>query len=293
MRILLFILVNMMLLPAQAVVSKYDLELLPKDNYAKAAFCYWQPEGINTVKAVVVLVPGLNADGRDMVDDPTWQSFALSHNFALLACYFTDRKPKSAGYCQASLGSGAALIEALGISAAKTGHKEVESAPLLLWGHSAGGQFNYEFACWKPDRTIAFIVNKGGYYHTKNPSDKTRNIPALFFAGEKDEEFRIKNIKELFQNGRTQGALWALAIEPNAGHEIGGTRELAIQFFETIVPLRLKANAELTDLAEDSGWIGDATTFEIKPAESNTKHAGSWLPNRFMARRWRTFIMHK
>jgi pimeloyl-ACP methyl ester carboxylesterase len=31
---------------------------------------------------------------------------------------------------------------------------------------SAGGQFNYEFAAWKPDRVAAFVVNKGGIYYT-------------------------------------------------------------------------------------------------------------------------------
>jgi len=57
-------------------------------------------------------------------------------------------------------------------------------APLILWGHSAGGQYNYEFACWKPDRVIAFIVNKGGFYYTALAPKATRNVPGLFYTGE-------------------------------------------------------------------------------------------------------------
>ena len=44
---------------------------------------------------------------------------------------------------------------------ARSLHPEVASAPLLLWGMSAGGEFNYEFTVWKPERVAAFIVNKG------------------------------------------------------------------------------------------------------------------------------------
>ncbi len=29
-------------------------------------------------------------------------------------------------------------------------------------GFSAGGQYNYEFASWKPEKVISFVVNKGG-----------------------------------------------------------------------------------------------------------------------------------
>lgn len=293
MHILLFALLLIVCISLQANAGTYDLEMPSGDNYARAAFRYRQPEDIATIKAVVVLVPGLNADERDMVDDPCWQTFARLHGFALLACYFANYDSDGPRYRQADLGSGKALIEALGGFAKKTCRPEVENAPLILWGHSAGGQFNYEFACWKPERVAAFIVNKGGYYHTMNPSAETRNIPALFFIGAKDEEFRIKNITEIFHSGRDKGALWALAVEPDSGHEIGGTRELAMWFFETIIPLRLKANSELAELTGDSGWVGDNSTFEIKPAESSTNHVGSWLPNGLMARRWRDFATGK
>ncbi len=43
---------------------------------------------------------------------------------------------------------------------------EIAQAPLLLWGMSAGGEFNYEFVAWKPERVAAFVVNKGGIYYS-------------------------------------------------------------------------------------------------------------------------------
>jgi len=56
-----------------------------------------------------------------------------------------------------------------------TGQAELATAPMVSWGMSAGGQFIYELLCWRPDRILAFMVNKGGvYYTTLAPSDSYR-----------------------------------------------------------------------------------------------------------------------
>ena len=53
----------------------------------------------------------------------------------------------------------------------------------FAWGMSAGGQFDYEFASWKPERVVAFVVNKGGIYYTALTPRATREVPALLFIG--------------------------------------------------------------------------------------------------------------
>jgi pimeloyl-ACP methyl ester carboxylesterase len=286
-RNLLIALIFSLSILSYAAASRYDVEIAPRDNFGKAAFRYWQPDDITAIKGIAVLVPGINGDGRGWADDQVWQSFAQRHNFALVACYMTG------GYCQANNGSGAALLEALKLFAQKSGHPEVENAPLILWGHSAGGQFNYEFACWKPERVIAFIVNKGGYYSTYNPSPETLQVPAVFFIGANDSQIRIQNITQFFSTGRRQGAPWTLAVEPNTGHEIGGTREFAIPFFDTIIPLRLSAETtKLVDLKEYSGWTGDLTTSEISQKSKSSDTLNAWLPNEAMAKKWQAFVKH-
>ena len=60
---------------------------------------------------------------------------------------------------------------------------KLADAPLLLWGMSAGGEFNYEFAAWKPERVVAFVVNKGNVYYTGLASDAARRVPGLLFTG--------------------------------------------------------------------------------------------------------------
>ncbi len=96
---------------------------------------------------------------------------------------------------------------------------EIADAPIALWGHSAGGQFTYNLAGWKPERTpIAFVVNKGAKLRRKC-EDRGPQVPALWILGAKDTEIRPKNITAKYRDGRKGGALWALVPEPNEGHE--------------------------------------------------------------------------
>lgn len=131
-------------------------------------------------------------------------------------------------------------MDALSGFAKTSGHAEISSAPLLLWGHSAGGEFNYEFVCWKPERVLAFVVNKGGYYFTHLASPPARKVPGLFFIGGKDEEFRILSIRGIFSVNQQAGAVWKLVNQSEEGHEAGKTRELAVQFFEEILAKKIR-----------------------------------------------------
>src|SRR5205814_6174977 len=155
---------------------------------------------------------GSNGDGRPMADEPFWQEFAARQHLAIVACRFTD-KPHEQGfieeYVNVSRGSGQALVDALTAFADRARHPEIASAPILLWGMSAGGQFNYEFVAWKPERVAAFVVNKGGIYYSALLPKAARDVPGILFIGGKDLEFRTDTIVGLFAVNRRAGALWA------------------------------------------------------------------------------------
>src|SRR5262249_48284577 len=159
------------------------------------------------------LVPGSNGDGRPMAAEPFWQDFATRHHLAIVACRFTD-KPHDQSfieeYVNVSRGSGQALLDALTAFARASGRGELAEAPLLLWGMSAGGQFDYEFVAWKPERVVAFVVNKGGIYYTALASKAAREVPGLLFIGEKDLDSRVTMISGLAALNRRGGAQWAL-----------------------------------------------------------------------------------
>jgi dienelactone hydrolase len=222
-------------------MATFDVEIPPGPNFAVAAFRWWHPSEAAALVGVVVLVPGSNGDGRDMVEDPFWQDFARQHRVALVGCQFTDRPHPNMiieDYARVGDGSGRALLDAVAHCARAAGHPEAAEAPLLLWGISAGGEFNYEFACWQPARVAAFVVNKGGCYFTHIAPPATRAVPGLFFIGDKDEPFRIQSIQGIFAVNQKVGAVWKLVVEPNTGHELGRSRELSAEFFAGVLAAR-------------------------------------------------------
>jgi len=257
--------------PVEAVTFDYAAE--SGANYDKAEFRLWLPKNVERVRAIVLLVPGSNGDGRVEVEDPVWQTFAIRNNLALVSCYLTDKPHEYQlieSYAYASRGSGQALLDALDAMGQSSGHGELAKVPLLLWGMSAGGEFNYEFVAWRPDRVAAFVVNKGGVYYLALLSPDARNVPGLFFVGDKDLEFRTSIIVGLFAVNRRFGALWGLVNEPNTDHDIGRSRDVALLFFEDVLVKRLdkqrsdKSGARhLRAVAMTSGVLGDLKARKI------------------------------
>lgn len=111
----------------------------PGANYDKAEFRLWYPDNARFLRAVLVLVPGSNADGRPDVGDRFWQAFASRNDVALIGCRFTDKPHDEAfieNYANAAQGSGQALLDALTAFSKRSDHPELANAPLLFWGMS-------------------------------------------------------------------------------------------------------------------------------------------------------------
>jgi poly(3-hydroxybutyrate) depolymerase len=269
------------------------------ENYDKAEFRLWYPTTAEVLKAVVILVPGANGDGRSMVNDTGWQTFATKHKLALIGCRFTD-KPHDQSfveeYVAASRGTGLTLLNTLKALAVRSKHPELAEAPLLLWGMSAGGEFNYEFVAWKPERVIAFVVNKGGIYYTALASQAARNVPGILFVGGKDLEFRTDTIIGIFAVNRRAGALWALAEEPGAAHVVGRSIDVAKVFFEDALALRLSADSSaLKSIPEGGGFIGDPKTKTFRPLSAGNppNYPTAWLLTERVARAWQAMLTEK
>ncbi|MGE5834681.1 MAG: hypothetical protein ACM4AI_09400 [Acidobacteriota bacterium] len=278
-----------------------DETVPPGANFDKAEFRFWLPADATTVRAVVVLVPGSNGDGRPMAADAFWQAFASKQQLALVACRFTDKPHDQSfieDYVNVSHGSGQALLDTIARFAERSKHPEIARVPLLLWGMSAGGQFNYEFVAWKPERVAAFIVNKGGIYYSALLSKAAREVPGFLFVGDKDLQSRIETITGLFAVNRRGGALWALVVEPGAGHVVGQSRDLGALLFEEVLGMRLShaggagSATPLVSIAAVPGFVGDLKTGTFQPASSpGTPSApNAWLPTERLAKAWQAVV---
>jgi len=286
-------LVILLALPALRISGAgpvFDETIPPGVNFDKADFRLWLPPDRSGLRAIVILMTGSNGDGRPQAEDAVWQEFATRNKLALVGCRITD-KPHDQNfieeYANVSKGSGQALLDGLNAFAKRTQHSELANLPLLLWGMSAGGEFNYEFAAWKPERVAAFVVNKGGIYYSALTSRETRNVPGILFIGGKDLQSRINTITGLFEVNRRGGALWALAEEPGAAHIIGKSADVARIFFEDVLTMRLNGTS-LKTLNEKDGFVGNiqARTFQPAASAPSATNATAWLPSERVARAW-------
>ncbi len=296
MKRIVFVMVLLCASPAMAR-QLFDHVIPPGANFDKAEFRMWLPPDTPKVRAILVLVPGSNGDGRPQAEDAFWQSFASRHKLAIVACRFTDKPHEQAfleDYVKVSDGSGQALLDAVNAFAKSSQHPELATAPFLMWGMSAGGQVDYEFAAWKPARVLAFVVNKGGVYYSALVPRAARNVPALLLVVDKDLEFRINTIQGLFAVNRRAGALWAYIVEPDTAHAVGRSRDLGAMFFEDILAMRLSGET-MMPVPDKAGFIGDlkAVTFqpvaEAKPPTVPT----AWLPTERIARAWQAVLTGK
>jgi dienelactone hydrolase len=276
----------------------FNDSLMNGNNYEKASFRLWYNSDIKKIRGLILLVPGSNYDGRDMVYDTAWQNLALRHNFALLGCYYKDKfhdHMEIENYVDVKNGSGRALLEIIRLFSSRSKHPELEYVPVALWGMSAGGEFNYEFVCWKPEMVIAFIVNKGGIYYSSLAPAAAWEVPGVFITGEKDSPYRNNIITGIFSINRRFGAKWIFAVDPRVGHEFKNSEVFARFFFDNIIPLRLSCDtvnsANKLQKMTSEGYIGIVATRQILPDSCNKEfEITSWFANRQIADGWLDFI---
>ena len=270
--------------------QKEDFSFYDGKNYKLAEFRFWNPNLNDNYKGILVLNPGFNGDGRKAVLDPVWQKFATKHNLIIVASHFknykkSERRPQ---YRDASKGSGDILLKSIEKYSKTISNKNIIQLPLLLFGFSAGGQFNYEFASWKPEKVISFVVNKGGYYSTAITSKETQKVPGIFIIGENDLYYRNNLILGIYSSNRSQGAIWTLITEKETKHAPKNSKALSISFFESIMPKRLSDN-KLIDIKSSNPILGfpDRKTVkfftEIDKTDFNKwgklKRLTIWLPD--------------
>jgi len=277
--------------PLQPDPTTLDETVPSGANYDKADFRFWAPDGVAKLDGILVLNPGSNGEGRQMASDPVWRQWAAGHKLAIVATHLTDKVPSFVeDYADVSKGSGQALLGAINNFAKRSKHPELATAPLVLWGMSAGGEVNYEVAAWKPERVAAFIVNKGNFYYTGTASKAMRGVPALLFVGNDDLQYRVTAVTGIFSMNRRPGALWALVQEPNTPHAVGRSDEMSRMFFDDVLPMRITSGSStFKPLDATKGWQGDLarhTVAAVAPGAKMPEEPTVWLPTERMAKAW-------
>ena len=291
-------------------------------KYISADYRIWIPNGVETVRGVIVKQHGCGGDaatvmGLTYANDLQWQALATKHQLALLGTkYPTDyqtvgRYPDDPcnSWAVIDRGSEDALLKALDEFGQKSNHPELDKLPWVLWGYSGGADWAVQMSQKYPDRTIALIAQRGGGV-VISPSEPIKlltadinpavlGMPVLYALGGAeavgtiyfDEGLDIP--RKAFFRYRKAGALWAIAVEADMGHGSTDTRLLAIPYLDSILTARMATDStKLRQLDKSKGWLANPVTHEIAPINQYKGDAlqAAWLPDRETASKWQAYI---
>ncbi len=184
--------------------------------------------------------------------------------------------------------------------AAKTAHPELIDAPLAFGGMSKGGGWSAELGQFYAERTIAFN-NVCGW---AGKPDQDLSMPAVIVIGGIPDGFKMLDaIPTQYEPVRRSGAPWCLALQWGNAHNYGNANALAFPFLDAVIAARLPPRSsaagpvKLKPMRVEDGWLGDRGTWETNYAAvtayadyKGDKASAAWLPNRYVAHAWRSFV---
>jgi hypothetical protein len=116
---------------------------------------------------------------------------------------------------------------------------------------------------------LSYAGDEGGIVCHIVPPAAARRVPGLLFAGEQDLESRKRIISGRFALNRRAGALWAFAEEPNAGHVVGRSREMAAIFFDAATTLGVVTFDPMAMVAGLAALLGGVVVFGSNTSTAN------------------------
>lgn len=262
------------------------------------------PEGVRRVRAVLVLINVYHGEGvfydegwRRLVE--TCECASVYLNLASIRALPDNLPVATQPMRHAGMGGADALLLLMDRLGRESGHEELRDAPMVLWGWSAGAAFSSSFAELHPERVAAFIRY---HIHRRGVAEDLKvlsSVPALLIAGGKDQAAGTQDAEELWRAGRSAGAPWAFAIEPDAPHGpseeflLQSCHDLVVPWIRGVLRERLEAGrSKPRRIPQGSGWLANNQTADIAPQATfaGVSANASWLPDERTARGWQIVV---
>jgi hypothetical protein len=295
---------------------RYEASTEPGELIFPVQYTIWIPAGVETLRGIVVHQHGCGvgscSSGLTGAHDLHWQALAKKHDCALLSpSYEQPEQADCQMWCDPRNGSAAAFDRSLVDLGKLSGHPELASLPLALWGHSGGGHWCGGILMTQPERVAAAWLRSGVPLLEANPDRPTikphalpeaaLSVPTMCNPGTKEgvtvTDGRFAKVwpanLTFFTQVRGRGGLIGVAIDPLTAHECGNSRYLAIPWLDKCLELRLpeQPGEPLRPISLDGAWLAEPTGTTATPA---AKFAGdrlqaAWLPEASIAKAWMQF----
>jgi hypothetical protein len=261
-------LLTVCLFASGVAMASEKISLLPGANMSRADL-YIMPAPGRSV-GILVLCPGHNGNGEEMIRDNAWIGFAQKENLDLVGLSFaSDDNSQDEGYFKAESGSGELLLEGLRRTLGPV------PCPMFLYGFSRGAQFVDSFVRWKPECILGWCAYSATEWEAPEASGlKPRGIIA---CGDEDEPNYSSAVFQ-FLKGRSMDRSWTWVSLARTGH----CRSVALESFARayFAALLLKPGA--------SGLWLDVDTKNPPAPEELREHPtlAAWLPDKNVAELW-------
>lgn len=265
------------------------------------------PSGVTTVRGVFFLMIGLNVDSRPFVRGDldyypqTAQEAAqnLDYRQRVITLARTHGLALMGSVTNLTTPTPASILQALESASGPSGRPELAQAPLLFHGSSGGSCASYDFTVLYPERVIGFIIAKASPCLSLDAAPAV-GVPGYFIYGELDPVLpgAAAQMTALFERHRANGAIWALAVEPGAGHTAVADHSLLFNWMGEVIRRRVPATitpgtpVTLLPITAASGWLGNWTSRAIGEyaCYNGDKLTASWLPSEQTARDWQAMV---
>lgn len=283
----------------RAGANTRDFALAVQEVFVNGADAVYVPAG-GPLRSVIIVLGGPNTRGFVTgeriapADNPTLEQ-SLQQLGADLRALATSSRAALLGSATIAMPNSAAsddaLFASIGSVAGLSGHPELATAPVLLFGLSAGCPEAAGLVSRHPQRAIGLLVRvPTSVIDLTAPAALA--VPTFVMQAELDEVVDNAAVRTTHAANRARGGRWALAVEPGVGHRVATNRGnvTVTGWIGMALTLRLPATPgdPLVALDEPSGWLGNPTTLEIAAWADyvGDRTAASWLLSQAAATAW-------
>jgi hypothetical protein len=265
------------------------------------------------LKAVLVIFD--RGDSYTLFDDPDVQQFAQNHQLAMLFPHECNAASYPDIQADAARGPGRSLFAALTQFAAATGHPELATANLLVFGFSAAGVLTATLSNYAPDRILGAMEYADGSAYLNIAAlpipTPVLGIPTLLMGNADDNLAGTYANYLYFQRGRVDGARWAYAVQHGTGHCCtDSAKPIILPWMDAVLNLRARGGSTPALLNSAVGstaafvcspdgffdFVGnpdcDFSYAAIGPGAAARGDETAWLPNPSSAQAWLTWVNH-
>lgn len=283
------------------------LQRTERFNLLAGRFAMYVPASVTTVRAVIIAFGGPDTRGfvngfREAdfdVPQPTALAASLNQLTGSLQALAVSGKLAILGTRPSAPDSPETdemVLSVLREAAEATGHPEIATVPLFLYGFSGGGAETAGFAIRNANRTAGLLLSIP-IPALALESATLATFPSYALLAEKDEVVDNSITSRLFDGLKAAGAAAAVAVERNVLHytpKSAVQQSLVVSWISAILELRLTGNATnaLRPVDLTAGWLGDPQTNAIAPwnSYSGDRLRANWFPSQQTAAQWQAFI---